>query len=87
MFVFELVKVVSSVTLSIISLGFWVGFGFIGILYTVKYWVVRYCIVAVQLRKIQIKESAKMVGVFFNLLEGLSVIRCTRAIAHNLPSG
>jgi ABC-type multidrug transport system permease subunit len=28
-----------------------------------------------------------MVGVFFNLLEGLSIIRCTRACSLNLPAG
>lgn len=89
MFVFEMVKVIASVSLSILSLGIWIGVGFVTILYTVKFWVVRYCIVAVQLRKIQIRESAKMVGVFFNLLEGLSVIRCTRAASSNpnLPAG
>lgn len=41
-------------------------------------WIRRYLEVAVKLRKIQLKESAAMAGVFFNLLEGLPVIRCTQ---------
>ena len=87
MFVFELVKVVATVSLSILSLGVWIGIGFVAIVYMVQFWVMRYCKVAVQLRKIMVKESAQLVGVFFNLLEGLSVIRCTRAESPNLPSG
>jgi hypothetical protein len=47
MFVFELVKVLASVSLSILSLGVWIGVGFVMILYMAKFWVLRYCIVAV----------------------------------------
>jgi hypothetical protein len=71
----------------VVSLGLWIAIGLIAILYAVKSWIMRYCMVAVQMRKISIQESAKMTGVFFNLLEGLSVIRCTRAFSENLPKG
>lgn len=66
-------------SLSVFSLGPWVAVGFAVLVFGVRFWIKKYALVAVHMRKITIEEGAKLVAVFGSLVEGLPVIRCSRA--------